>query len=53
MIKQKFPFFWCFYSVVEEVENAKLNSLDRSLRSQLSITDFEAVVEDNSIEVNT
>lgn len=37
-------------SVVEEVENAKLNSLDRSLRSQLSITDFEAVVEDNSIE---
>ncbi|XP_055821483.1 uncharacterized protein LOC129890021 isoform X2 [Solanum dulcamara] len=37
-------------SVVEEIENAKLNSLDRSLRSQLSNSDFEAIVEDNSIE---
>ncbi|KAL3362264.1 hypothetical protein AABB24_014911 [Solanum stoloniferum] len=37
-------------SVVEETENAKVNSLDRSLRSQLSNSDFEAIVEDNSIE---
>ncbi|KAK6783298.1 hypothetical protein RDI58_021095 [Solanum bulbocastanum] len=37
-------------SVVEETENAKINSLDRSLRSQLSNSDFEAIVEDNSIE---
>lgn len=53
MTKQKFPFLWCFYSVVEETKNAKVNSLDRSLRSQLSNSDFEAIVEDNSIEVNT
>ncbi|XP_015085090.1 cingulin isoform X2 [Solanum pennellii] len=37
-------------SVVEETENAKVNSLDRSLRSQLSNSDFEAIVEDKSIE---
>ncbi|MCD7460870.1 hypothetical protein HAX54_044633 [Datura stramonium] len=37
-------------SVVEEIENAKLNPLDRSLRSQLSNGDFEAIVKDNSIE---
>ncbi|CAN4127401.1 unnamed protein product [Withania somnifera] len=37
-------------SVVEEFENPKLNSLDRSLRSQLSNGDFEAIVTDNSIE---
>ncbi|CAN4077760.1 unnamed protein product [Withania somnifera] len=36
--------------VVEEIENAKLNSLDRSLRSQLSNGDFEAVAKDNSVE---
>ncbi|KAH0687788.1 hypothetical protein KY285_018346 [Solanum tuberosum] len=37
-------------SVVEEAENAKVNSLDRSLRSQLSNSDFDAIVEDNYIE---
>ncbi|KAM3321807.1 cingulin isoform X1 [Capsicum chacoense] len=37
-------------SVVEEIENAKLNSLDKSLRSQLSNGDFEEIVKDNSIE---
>lgn len=37
-------------SVVEEIDNAKLNPLDRTLRSQLSNGDFEAIVKDNSIE---
>ncbi|KAK4365351.1 hypothetical protein RND71_016709 [Anisodus tanguticus] len=37
-------------SVVEEIENAKLNTQDRSLRSELSNGDFEDILKDNSIE---
>ncbi|XP_070008977.1 uncharacterized protein [Nicotiana sylvestris] len=37
-------------SVVEEIETAKLNSLDRSLRSQLSNDDFDSIVKDDFIE---
>ncbi|XP_060207097.1 uncharacterized protein LOC132634932 isoform X1 [Lycium barbarum] len=37
-------------SVVEEIENAKLNTQDKSLRSQLSNGDFEDILKDNPIE---
>ncbi|KAK4338401.1 hypothetical protein RND71_042888 [Anisodus tanguticus] len=37
-------------SVVEEIDNAKLNTQDRNLRSQLSNGDLEDILKDNSIE---
>ncbi|KAJ8526902.1 hypothetical protein K7X08_029379 [Anisodus acutangulus] len=37
-------------SVVEEIDNAKLNTQDRSLRPQLSNGDLEDILKDNSTE---